>query len=108
MTFRFSRGWDNHGQRRVKGIRVGSLWYSPSHEDGEVTFYGAFDELTDVMKIDLIDDFIGLLTRERDELLRQYPDEVCIALNWPTSAERNANAPAPKLNVIEGGSKDGE
>ena len=108
MTVRFSRGWDNGGQRRVKGIRVGSLWYSQSGEDGEVTFYGAFDELTSVLKIDLLDDFIGLLTRERDELLRQYPDEVCEALNWPTAAERNANASQPKLNVIEGGIKTDE
>jgi len=39
--------------------------------------------------------------RERDELLRQYPDHICEALGWPTSKERTPNS-SPKLTVIDG------
>jgi hypothetical protein len=101
MSDRHTLGWDNGGQRRPKGVRVGTLWFNEPTEEGEVTLAEKFDTLDTVYRIDLLDDFIGLLTRERDELLRQYPDHICEALGWPTSKDRIQNK-MPKLTLIDG------
>lgn len=66
MADRFSHGW-NPGEPRRKGKRAGSLWFT-SGIDGEVTFSQEYDALDYVAKVDLIEDFIGLLERERDVL----------------------------------------
>jgi hypothetical protein len=64
MTDRHSLGFN---QERHKGYRVGTLWCSNSDVDGEITFAQNFDEMSFMARIDLLNDFIGLLERELEE-----------------------------------------
>lgn len=71
MSDRFTLGWNGE---RHKGLRYGTLWCSREDLDGEVTLSVHFDGEDDIAKHDLLDDWIGLLTRERDALHeRMYP-----------------------------------
>ena len=69
MTDRFTRGAD--GFERHKGVRIGTLWMLTSDVDGDVTLSPYFDELDGIAQIDLMNDFIGLLQRERDALIKE-------------------------------------
>jgi hypothetical protein len=65
MGDRFTNGWNgNHHQ----GKRFGTLWSEKGDIDGDVTIAPCFDDLSDVAKHDLLDDWIGLLEKERAEL----------------------------------------
>ena len=68
MPDRFTKG--ANGFDRHKGARVGTLW-SNDVLDGDVTLHIDFDELNLVNKLDLLNDFIGLLERERDALIEE-------------------------------------
>ena len=81
MADRFTKGYNG---TRHKGVRAGTIWMD-SHVDGDVTLSIAFDELSDVAKIDILDDAIGLLRREQDLLLEQFPNEARKLLGWPLS-----------------------
>ena len=71
-TDRHTNGWNGE---RFKGERVGTLWNRKRDIDGDVTLALWFDELHDVDKHDLLDDWIGLLTRERDLLHKKMYGE---------------------------------
>lgn len=74
MTDRFTRGFD---LRRHKGFRVGTLWCDMWDADGDVTLSSEFDEMSDVARMDILNDFIGLLEKERDILRAEmYPESV--------------------------------
>lgn len=87
---RFTYGWEDTPTRpRKKGFKVGTLWCERRDVDGEVTLsLERFDTMSDTAKIDLLDDFIGLLKRERDMMLDKIPDHVCHHFGWPDSEER--------------------
>lgn len=95
MADRFTKNWDHE---RHKGWRVGTLWCANWDVDGDVTLAPDFDDMSDTAKIDLLSDFIGLLNRERDTLLKEVPDHICDAMGWPNAEEREP--PAPKTVII--------
>ncbi len=61
MTDRFTHGWD---RERHKGRRLGTLWDCKLDSDGDITLSELFDEYSDVAKLDVLGDWIGLLKRE--------------------------------------------
>jgi len=63
MVDKFTRGWDGE---RHKGIRLGTLWGATFDIDGDVTLSPAFYELGSLARMDLLNDVIGLLEKERD------------------------------------------
>jgi hypothetical protein len=69
---RHTHGWDHE---RHKGRRAGTLWLDYSDIDGDITLATFFDTLSDVSKHDLLDDWIGLLTKERDLLHKKMYGE---------------------------------
>ena len=79
MADRFSMGW---GGKRHKGVRVGTLWTTKIEPDGDVSFSPYFDELSDVAKIDILDDLIGLLEREADEMKKFFPEDARKLMGW--------------------------
>lgn len=62
MTDRFA-GEEFEGSRH-KGKRLGTLWISHCKESGDVTLSHIFDEMDNLMKLDVLGDCIGLLQRE--------------------------------------------
>lgn len=72
MTDRFTNGWSGH---RHKGKRAGTLWCEHGDIDGEVTIAPWFDNLGNVAKLDLLEDWIGLLEKEADALRREMYEE---------------------------------
>tara|TARA_R110002126_G_scaffold184538_4_gene332893 strand:+ start:2004 stop:2237 length:234 start_codon:yes stop_codon:yes gene_type:complete len=66
MVDRYTRGYD---ETRHRGTRMGTLW-ADHCADGDVTMSPYFDELDHVSKIDVLNDLIVLLERERDVLIR--------------------------------------
>jgi len=69
MPDRFTRGGE--GFRRHKGVRIGTLWSMRGDIDGDVTLSLDFDNEDCIAKIDLLSDFIGMLTREHDLLIEE-------------------------------------
>ena len=69
MTDRFTRGGENF--HRHKGARIGTLWSMRGDIDGDVTLSIDFDNNSNIAKIDLLGDFIGMLTREYDLLIEE-------------------------------------
>ena len=69
---------DRIGVERIKGRRLGTLWYSPLSGEGDVTLSELFDGLDCVSQIDVITDCIGLLEQQR-EVLMIRGRERCIA-----------------------------
>ena len=65
MSDRHTKGWDGE---RFKGFRGGTLWCQRWDVDGDVTLSEWYESLNDVAKHDLLDDWIGLLERERRAL----------------------------------------
>lgn len=66
MVDRYTRGYE---EERHRGTRMGTLW--ADHEaDGDITMSPYFDGLDHVSKIDVLNDFLFLLEKERDVLLR--------------------------------------
>lgn len=65
MADRFTIGFKGE---RHKGERVGTLWNDKRNINGDVTLVEGFDELDDIAKHDLLDDWIALLTHERNVL----------------------------------------
>lgn len=55
---------DDYTGSRTKGRRMGSLWYSETSAEGDVTFLAAFDEYSTLARIDMLTDWIGMLKRE--------------------------------------------
>lgn len=51
---------------RRKGVRLGTLWYSKELEEGDVTLSEYFDSMPDESKLDVLNDIIGLLEKERE------------------------------------------
>lgn len=69
MPDRFSRGFEGYRQR---GVRIGTLWNANKHDvDGEVTFSPEFDALGEVGMLDILQDIIGLLQAEYEEVKRE-------------------------------------
>jgi len=82
---RFTLGYDGE---RHKGKRIGTLWTNQDI-DGEVTLSEFFDEQDDVAKIDILNDCIGLLARELDLLLKDYPNPMRRMMGWPIVKDPN-------------------
>jgi hypothetical protein len=61
MTDRFTHGWD---KKRYKGKRLGTLWSRRIDPDGDISLSEEFDEYSDISKLDILGDWIGLLKRE--------------------------------------------
>ena len=78
----FNKRGERHSHRRdykgtrTKGRRVGALWYSRTHGEGDVTFNFNFEELYDVEKVNAISDFIGMLEREKEHWLEELKKEI--------------------------------
>ena len=69
MTDRFA-GLDYTGERH-KGRRLGTLWYSESRAEGDVTLSPLFEKLGNMERLDALGDMIGLLQREYDAALAE-------------------------------------
>ena len=69
MPDRFTRGGERF--HRHKGVRIGTLWSMRGDIDGDVTLSLDFDDEDNIAKIDLLEDFIGMLRRELDLLLEE-------------------------------------
>jgi hypothetical protein len=73
MVDKFTRGWD---YKRHKGIRLGTLWVAPYDVDGDVTLSPAFYEHGALARMDLLNDIIGLLEKEKeanwDDIEKEY------------------------------------
>ncbi len=72
MVDRFTRGYEGE---RHKGIRIGTLWDLKSDVDGDVTLSPAFYELGSLARMDLLNDVIGLLEKERDATWLDFEKE---------------------------------
>ena len=55
---------DDYTGTRTKGRRAGSLWYSATATEGDVTFFDYYDTLYTSQRIEMITDWIGMLNRE--------------------------------------------
>ena len=88
MVDRFSMGWAGE---RHKGVRVGTLWTTKAEPDGDVSFSPYFDELDDVAKIDILEDVIGLLECECDEMKKFFPEEARELLGWRKISDATRN-----------------
>lgn len=49
---------------RTKGRKAGSLWYSETAGEGDVTFFEYFDEFDPLHRVEMLTDWIGMLERE--------------------------------------------
>lgn len=74
MGDRHTSGWDDE---RFRGMRGGTLWCRREDVDGDVTLSEWYDSLSDVAKHDLLDDWIGLLNREREALHKKMYGPDC-------------------------------
>jgi hypothetical protein len=61
MTDRFTLGWN---KERHRSKRLGTLWDKRDDPDGDVSINILFDDYSDVSKLDVLGDWIGLLERE--------------------------------------------
>jgi len=70
---RFTRGWDGN---RFKGRRLGTLWADCECGEGDVTLVleGMCDEGS-LFRLDVLQDWIGLLQREYDITLKEFEEE---------------------------------
>jgi hypothetical protein len=71
---RFTRGWDG-SRRKVK--RMGTLWGDPETGEGDVSL--SLDGMCDedaLLRLDVLQDWIGLLQREYDITLTEWEREV--------------------------------
>jgi len=66
----------NYTGTRHKGKRYGTLWYSSTGEDGDVTLSIDFETTDNLLKLDIIDDWIGLLKSERDSIQCEWEAEI--------------------------------
>jgi len=72
MADRYTKGFDGtQGMKRHKGIRIGTLYCSKNDITGDVTLAPIFDTMSDMEKIDLLNDIIGLLTTVRDIIMSE-------------------------------------
>ena len=65
----FTRGYSGV---RVRGKRMGTLWWSDRNEEGDVTLSVYFQHLDGLEKIDALQDVIGLLQKEYDLCSEEY------------------------------------
>lgn len=72
-TDRFTRGWDGE---RQKGTRMGTLWADCDSGEGDVTLRldGMCNENA-LFRLDVLQDWIGLLQREYDITLKEFDSE---------------------------------
>lgn len=49
---------------RTKGRKAGSLWYSETAGEGDVTFFEYFDSFDPFFRVEMLTDWIGMLGRE--------------------------------------------
>jgi hypothetical protein len=72
-TDRFTRGWDGE---RHKGTRMGTLWADCDSGEGDVTLRldGMCNENA-LFRLDVLQDWIGLLQREYDITLKEFDSE---------------------------------
>lgn len=72
-TDRFTRGWDGH---RHKGKRLGTLWADCDCGEGDVTLrLDGMCNMGALFRLDVLQDWIGLLQREYDITLKEFDDE---------------------------------
>lgn len=55
---------DDYRGGRTKGRRAGSLWYSETAGEGDVTFFEYFDNMDPFHRVEMLTDWIGMLQRE--------------------------------------------
>jgi hypothetical protein len=73
MVDRFTYGWEG---KRHKGTRIGTLWMKGDLDlDGDVTIIKDFDDFHRIEKLDLLQDWIGLLQREYDKLIKEKEND---------------------------------
>lgn len=66
MSDRFTRGYEG---KRHHGERIATATWDAENGECDVTIAPLFDELSDVEKLDALNDAIGLLEREYDIIL---------------------------------------
>lgn len=69
MADKFTRDWYT---KRHKGVRMGTLWCSSSDVDGDITLSPQFLALTPLERLDILGDYIGLLTREYQATQKEF------------------------------------
>lgn len=55
---------DDYTGERTKGRRTGTLWYSETIGEGDVTFFQGFDEMDAFKRAEVLTDWIAMLNRE--------------------------------------------
>lgn len=65
----FTRGYDG---MRVRGKRIGTLWWNDNHGEGDVTLSVYFQHLGGIERVDALKDVIGLLEREYEFSCKEY------------------------------------
>lgn len=89
-TDRFTRDWDGT-RRKVK--RMGTLWGDPETGEGDVTLRldGMCNENA-LLRLDVLQDWIGLLQREYNMTLE----------DWERELKRSAKLTVKKNNALSG------
>ena len=62
--------------KRSKGVRFGTLWADYDSAEGEVTITFEFANQDSLMKADILNDVIGLLTREYEDAMQKFWGEI--------------------------------
>ena len=65
----------SYKSERHKGTRFGTLWADYKTGEGDVTITLEFCEEDWLMQIDLLQDVIGLLTREYEHVLKELTEK---------------------------------
>ena len=72
-TDRFTRGWDGE---RHKGTRLGTLWADMDSGEGDVTLrLEGMCDMGLLFRLDVLQDWIGLLQREYNITLQEFNEE---------------------------------
>jgi hypothetical protein len=71
MADRFSDP-DGYVGERHKGKRIGSIWWSETWGEGDVTVSEYFDDLDPFAKIEALNDVIAMLQRQYDVSYREF------------------------------------
>ena len=75
MADRFSDPSDYTGSRH-RGKRIGSLWWSETWGEGDVTVSEYFDNLDSFSKIEVLNDVISMLKRQYEVSYSEYIKEI--------------------------------
>ena len=63
----YTRGFKSD---RHRGVPLGTLWLNNGEVTGDVTLQNFFKEYDPIGKVDVLQDIIGLLEREKDACIR--------------------------------------